>query len=243
MMTTKRVVGSVAMGMMFAGVGAACSSGAGSPVVCGAGTALREGQCVVAVDGGADDGSASADGATDGARGADSADARTDGGTQLPPDDCPVGVIAVNCSDTCAMGAGPCTDVSCNDHWFAADEPRLKLYGAGATLRTPNHPIPDPMCASACAANSRTDVVHPIYSMAFKVATADGGARVRSVRVGAPWVMNGPIDTYFATSCPPNNRNVTTGCAPITIAATIVVWTTDQNAPARNITVSDQPCP
>jgi hypothetical protein len=68
--------------------------------------------------------------------------------------------------------------------------------------------------------------------------------RYVDVTVGPPWnisVLNGPVGSdYF---CP--GTVVQAGCTWVTEPETIMVWTNDPDAPARNITIAaaSQPCP
>jgi hypothetical protein len=169
----------------------------------------------------------------------DAADAKETGPAYPPTADlCPSKVLDTNCSQVCGGEAG-CYALRCRTGIVGLQHDRLRTLSSFYSYisRTPDKPGWDPVCADACTGISGAKP--HAFAMAFRV---NGGVSAFRVRVDGPWwieqLRKGPNGEEPNVYCPPSPPlgKLAQGCAYFESSVTLLVWTDDPNAPARNIT-------
>jgi hypothetical protein len=203
---------------------------------CGMGTVLVDGQCVVS-DGGQtpspskeadrdDDASSAADGQTN--------EPGRDASPEPPEGDpCPNRAISVNCSPTCG---GP--TVSCATHTCAGVQPKTRApvivnsyEQLPVVLRTPDRPGVDTACPKTCEHG-----VAATYGMAIGIRLPYYKTGVR-ITVPPPWKI-----ASYRSSEPFCGWQGQEFCwFEREIWRELIVYTTDPNAPARNVFIDEAP--
>jgi hypothetical protein len=186
---------------------------------CGAGTALIDGECRASRDAGVIND--------------DRSDEEPEAGVILPPaDPCLPQSVEVNCSTTCGDGTSniACDALTCRP--ALGPEPtgivRLKS-DQRFVVRTPERPGRNQRCEQSCSSQ------HAAYALAFRVETPTKAFRIT---VGAPYRVD-EVPNGQSTYCPSAATHET--CAVFDRAKTLLVWTADPNAPARNVIVEPVP--
>ncbi len=231
---------------MLLGAGAAVVACTGTSVtntaLCGPGTAPVQGECVIpdaATDGegrdvdlaldaaSATDSSGSVDAGT-GEAPSSVADGSVPGADASTTDDpCPSGPIGINCSSECGGVSSGCGILICSEQ--GVDE----VTGSELpfVIRTPSLPLA--ICNSC---DSGPELEYLVFRGDFS--SLPNGAMVT---VGAPWTVG---STATGNGCAPGPASQ---CAVFTGVASVVVWTSDPTAPARNVELTavspGQQCP
>jgi hypothetical protein len=154
-------------------------------------------------------------------------------------DPCPAEPLAVDCSSSCGSAQYDCNQntVSCNPFRTSMSDPQIIKLTIPITLRTPDKPGKDPKCVQSCS--HMTNVLQPVYALAFDVET-NSAMDLFEVRVGPPWWIEQVYTFNAPIFCPPVTPDVPRGqgCEGYKGGGrTILVWTDDPNAPARDVTI------
>ncbi len=166
----------------------------------------------------------SADAVSDGSDASEAADVGPDA---APDDPCPSQTNNyVNCSSTCGSSSN-CSTLSCGS--MAVPIELTSWSQLPFVIRTPSQPGSDPACPTDCG-------VPEVYALTFLAnLPAMTPAADLEVTVGAPWNVSIFSGVTGGPSCPGSAKPclVSPGQSPV-----IGVWTSDPNAPARNVVIS-----
>ncbi len=218
-------------------LGCSASTSPSSGVQCGPGTVL-EGTLCVAHDSGTTkgdssvpiDGSPTPDTSTPVSDSAKPDSVVVDTSPSGGGDPCPSKVIDVNCSTTCGGDKSKCSLVTCGS---TTSDPALQITNYSQLpfiLRTPDKPGVDPKCAKCDGA------LPGLYAMAVSISFPYALRPIR-VTVGAPWMIGG-FNRYYP-HCAFDGKS---GCFALkSYRSDLVIFTTDPNAPSRNVVIDMEP--